>query len=40
VEQLRSCRRIWASFNMVNWETDILHLNLFEEALDLLKDRW
>lgn len=39
VEQLRSCRRIGAQFNMINWETDILHLNLFEEALELLKTR-
>ena len=39
VEQLRSCRRIGASFNMINRETDVLHLNLFEEALELLKTR-
>jgi hypothetical protein len=24
---------------MINWETDILHLNLFAEALDMLKQR-
>lgn len=39
IEQLRSCRRIGASFNMINRETDVLHLNLFEEALELLKNR-
>lgn len=26
-----------ASFDMINWETDILHLNLFEEAMEILK---
>lgn len=39
IEQLKSCRRVGASFSMINWETDILHLNLFEEAIQLLKNR-
>jgi arginyl-tRNA synthetase len=39
IEQLRSCRRVGASFNMINRETDILHLDLFAEALDMLKSR-
>lgn len=37
IEQLRTCRRMGASFDMINWETDILHLNLFEEAMEMLK---
>ena len=37
VEQLRTCRRLGASFDMINRETDILHLNLFEEAMEMLK---
>lgn len=37
VEQLRTCRRLGASFDMINRETDILHLNLFEEAIETLK---
>lgn len=39
IEQLRTCRRVGASFNMINWETDILHLDLFSEAIELLKTR-
>lgn len=39
IEQLRSCRRVGASFNMINWETDILHLDLFAEAIGILKER-
>jgi arginyl-tRNA synthetase len=39
VEQLASCWRVWASFNMINRETDILHLDLFAEAIGILKDR-
>lgn len=37
VEQLRTCRRLGASFDMINWETDILHLDLFAEAIETLK---
>ncbi len=39
IEQLRTCWRVGASFNMINWETDILHLDLFAEALGILKER-
>lgn len=39
IEQLKSCRRVGASFNMINWETDILHLDLFAEAIGILKER-
>ena len=39
IEQLKSCRRVGASFNMINWETDILHLDLFAEAIGILKAR-
>ena len=37
IEQLKTCRRLGASFDMINRETDILHLNLFEEAIEKLK---
>lgn len=37
IEQLRTCWRLGASFDMINWETDILHLDLFAEALEMLK---
>lgn len=37
IEQLRTCWRLGASFDMINRETDILHLNLFEEAMEKLK---
>jgi arginyl-tRNA synthetase len=40
IEQFRTCRRIWASFTMINRETDILHLDLFHEALETLKTKW
>lgn len=39
IEQLKSCRRVGSSFNMINWETDILHLDLFAEAIGILKER-
>lgn len=39
IEQLRTCWRVGAGFNIINWETDILHLDLFAEALGILKDR-
>ena len=37
IEQLKTCWRLGASFDMINRETDILHLNLFEEAIEKLK---
>jgi arginyl-tRNA synthetase len=40
IEQLKSCWRVGASFTMINWETDILHLNLFAEAIEILKQKW
>lgn len=39
VEQLKSCWRIGSSFTMINRETDILHLDLFQEALGILKQK-
>lgn len=38
-QQMISCWRMWAYFDMVIWETDILHLDLFEEAIRILKDK-
>ncbi len=40
IEQFNTCRRIGATFNMINRETDILHLDLFHEALETLKTKW
>ena len=37
--QMVSCWRMGAYFDMVIWETDILHLDLFEEAIHILKDK-
>ena len=39
-EQIKTCWRMWASFDIINWETDILHMKFFAEAIDLLKDKW
>jgi arginyl-tRNA synthetase len=39
IEQLRTCRRIGARFDVINRETDVLHTNFFAEALELLKTR-
>lgn len=39
-EQIKTCRRMGASFDMINWETDILHMKFFAEAIDLLKEKW
>ena len=39
-EQIKTCWRMWASFDIINWETDILHTKFFAEAIDLLKDKW
>lgn len=39
-EQIKTCRRMNASFDMINRETDILHMKFFAEAIDLLKEKW
>lgn len=38
-QQMVSCWRMGAYFDMIIRETDILHLNLFEEAIQILKDK-
>lgn len=40
LEQIKTCRRMNASFDMINRETDILHMKFFAEAIDLLKEKW
>lgn len=40
LEQLKSCWRMWASFDGVIRETDILHIKFFAEAIDLLREKW
>jgi len=37
IAQFESCWKLNSFFNLVNWETDILHLKLFEEAFEKLK---
>jgi arginyl-tRNA synthetase len=39
-EQIKTCRRMNASFDIINWETDILHMKFFAEAMELLKEKW
>ncbi|MEI6673226.1 MAG: arginine--tRNA ligase [bacterium] len=36
-QQLVTCWRMGAYFDLVAWETNILHLNFFTEAMDVLK---
>ena len=38
-QQMVSCRRMGAYFNLVAWETHILHLKFFAEAMDILKQK-
>jgi len=40
LEQIRTCRSINSFFDGIVWETDILHLKLFAQAMELLKDKW
>lgn len=40
LEQIKTCRRMNASFDTINRETDILHMKFFAEAMDLLKEKW
>ncbi len=40
IQQFKSCRRMNAHFDVVNRETDILHLKFFAQAMDLLRDKW
>jgi arginyl-tRNA synthetase len=39
LEQIKTCRRMNASFDMINRETDILHMKFFAEAIELLKEK-
>lgn len=39
-QQMVSCRRMGAYFELVAWETNILHLKFFAEAMDILKEKW
>lgn len=38
--QLETCWRLWSYFDLINWETDILHMQLFEHAIEKLKNSW
>ncbi len=38
--QMESCRRMGAYFDLVAWETHILHLKFFATAMDILKEKW
>ncbi|MCF7835149.1 arginine--tRNA ligase [Candidatus Gracilibacteria bacterium] len=38
IEQFKSCRRMNAHFDVVNRETDILHLKFFAETMDKLRE--
>ncbi len=40
LEQIKTCRRMNASFDIINRETDILHMKFFAEAMELLKEKW
>ena len=39
-QQMVSCWRMGAYFDLVAWETHILHLKFFAEAMDILKVKW
>ncbi|EKD25190.1 MAG: hypothetical protein ACD_80C00109G0010 [uncultured bacterium (gcode 4)] len=39
-QQMVSCRRMGAYFNLVAWETNILHLKFFADAMTILKEKW
>lgn len=39
LDQMRTCRRMNAYFDAIAWETDILHLKFFAEAMELLKQK-
>jgi len=38
-QQMVSCRRMGAYFELVAWETNILHLKFFAEAINILKEK-
>ncbi|HBB03479.1 TPA: hypothetical protein DCZ39_01050 [Patescibacteria group bacterium] len=38
-QQMVSCRRMGAYFNLVAWETNILHLKFFADAMTILKEK-
>jgi arginyl-tRNA synthetase len=39
LQQMVSCRRMGAYFDLVARETNILHLNFFSEAIEILKQK-
>ncbi len=39
IAQIESCWRLNAYFDLVNWETDILHLKFFEKTIEILKEK-
>jgi arginyl-tRNA synthetase len=39
IAQFESCWKIHAYFDLVNWETDILHLKFFERTIERLKHK-
>jgi len=38
--QMESCWRMGAYFDLVVWETHILHLKFFAQAMEILKEKW
>jgi arginyl-tRNA synthetase len=40
LEQIKTCRRMSASFDIINRETDILHMKFFAESIEILKEKW
>lgn len=39
-QQIVSCRRMGAYFDLVAWETNILHMKFFADAITILKEQW
>lgn len=39
-EQIKSCRRMGSSFDLIVRETHILHRKFFAESMEILKDKW
>ncbi len=40
INQIRTCWRMNSFFDAIAWETNVLHLNFFSDALTLLKEKW
>jgi arginyl-tRNA synthetase len=38
-QQIVSCRRMGAYFDLVAWETNILHMKFFADAITILKEQ-